>query len=100
MGIWETVLLVLLRDDSGKPNWLPAGLFEIETSSVPADWSFGLIDGIAASGGDATNRWVAIWGYPELARDPKHRDALIERDADALRIFDQRANACVTGRDA
>lgn len=92
MGIWETVLLVLIRDDSGKPTWLPIGLFDIDISSLPGDWEFRLIDGIAASGGDASNRWVAMWGYAELVRDRQHSNALIERDPDALRIFDRRVD--------
>jgi hypothetical protein len=56
MGIFETVLLDLVRDDTGKPNWLPIGLFEIDAHALPADWEFTLLDGSAASGGDASNR--------------------------------------------
>ncbi|NNN21003.1 MAG: hypothetical protein HKL80_03260 [Acidimicrobiales bacterium] len=89
MGIWETVFVVLVRDDYGKPSWLPIGLFDFEISKLPSDWEFRLIDGIAASGGDASNRWVAVWGYSELVRNPSHSDALLEREPEALRIFDQ-----------
>jgi hypothetical protein len=87
MGIFETVLLLLIHDETGQPNWLPIGLFEIQWPLLPADWHFVVRDGRAASGGDATNRWVAVWGYPDLVNDPRHGDGLIERDPDALKIF-------------
>ena len=93
MGIWETVLMVLVRNDSGLPSWLPIGLFEMVNFAFPGDWEFALVDGIAASGGDATNRWVAMWGYPELVRDRGHSDALLTRDPTALRTFDRYCDA-------
>jgi hypothetical protein len=87
LGIFETVLVALVCDDTGRPNWLPAGVFEIQSQTLPSDWEFALIDGKAASGGDASNRWVARWGYAELARDERHSDALIERDPAGLEVF-------------
>ncbi len=87
MGIWETTLLALVCDDTGKPNWHPIGLFEFEPQRLPADWEFALYDGEAASGGDVQSRWVARWGYSKLVRDPSHSDGLIERDPSALEIF-------------
>jgi hypothetical protein len=54
---------------------------------MPADWEFALLDGRAASGGDSLDRWVALWGYPELARDTSHSDGLMERDPAALDLF-------------
>lgn len=87
LGIFETILLALVCDETQKPNWLPIGLFDLTDKELPAGWEFGVLDGIAASGGDASNRWVARWGYPELVRDDRHSDALIERDPDALAIF-------------
>lgn len=87
LGIFETVLLALVCDETGNPNWLPIGLFELEATVVPAHWQFAVVDGLAASGGDASNRWVARWGYPELVLDDRHSDALIERDPLALEIF-------------
>jgi hypothetical protein len=97
VGIWETVLLVLVRDDTGEPSWLPAGLFDISPSRVPDDWEFVVIDGIAASGADASNRWVAMWGYSELVRDREHSDGLIKRDPEALRVFEDEARRSVDG---
>ncbi len=87
LGIFETVLLALVCDETRKPNWLPIGLFVFERTAMPDTWQFALLDGVAASGGDASNRWVARWGYPELVRNDKHSDALIERDDGALSVF-------------
>jgi hypothetical protein len=87
LGMFETVLLALVCDDTDKPNWLPIGVFEFESFALPADWEFVLVDPLAASGADASNRWVAIWGYPTLVRDRSHSDRLIERDPAALKIF-------------
>ena len=99
MGIWDTALMVLIRDDTDKPSWKPIGLFEIEPSTFPRNWQFSLIDGIAASGGDASNRWVAMWGYKELIADPKHSDALIERDPHALEIFNRQEKMSIMTDD-
>jgi hypothetical protein len=87
LGLFETILIVLVCDETGKPNWLPSGLFEFDVQRLPAEWEFALLDGVAASGGDASNRWVAKWGYPELVRDPTHADRLTERDPAALEVF-------------
>jgi hypothetical protein len=87
LGIFETALLALVVDDTLQPSWLPAGLFEFEPQRLPTDWEFVLLDGVAASGGEASNRWAAKWGYPQLVRDESHSDALIERDSAALEVF-------------
>jgi hypothetical protein len=87
MGIWETVLLVLVCDDTRTPRWLPIGLFDFDSQSVPAHWEFGLLDAKAASGGDSVDRWIAVWGYSELVRDTTHSDALMEGDPAALEVF-------------
>lgn len=87
LGIFETVFLTLICDETRMPSWLPIGLFDLQGSQLPPEWHFEVYDGYAASGGDALNRWVARWGYRELVRDPSHSDALIEGDPDALSIF-------------
>jgi hypothetical protein len=87
IGLFETILLALVVDDTRTPRWLPAGLFEFQPQALPADWEFVLLDGVAASGGEASNRWVAKWGYPDLVRDEGHSDALIEGDPAALEMF-------------
>lgn len=87
MGLFATVLLVLVCDDTGKPNWLPIGLFEFDHQQMPEQWEFVLLDGESASGVRSPDRWAAQWGYPDLVRDPMHNDKLIERDPDALKVF-------------
>src|SRR2546430_15543375 len=56
MSLWETILLVLVCDEMVRPHWYPAGLFEIDHQRLPDDWEFVLLDGIAASGGEALDR--------------------------------------------
>jgi hypothetical protein len=87
MGVWETILEVLVRDDWGKPLWCPLGLFDCPPQPMPADWAFTVCDGLTLSGTALWTRWVARWGYEELVRDPGHSDALMERDPAALAIF-------------
>jgi hypothetical protein len=99
LGIFETLLLALVCDETRKPNWLPIGLFELDVTVLPAHWEFAVLDGAAASGGDASNRWVARWGYPELVRDDRHSDALIERDPHALEIFVRELHDRSSGAD-
>lgn len=88
LGFFETTLLALVLDDTAKPNWLPSGLFDFSHEALPTGWEFSVFDGIVASGGDrAADHWVAMWGYPDLVRNPRHSDELIERDPAALTIF-------------
>ena len=87
MSLWETILTVLVCDETGRPRWHPIGLFEFDSQRLPDDWEFRLLDGIAASGGDALDRRVAIWGYTQLVRDLEHSDRLIMQDPSALQVF-------------
>jgi hypothetical protein len=87
MSLWETALIVLVCDETGQPNWLPIGLFKFNDYSMPSDWEFVLLDGGAASGGNSLSRETARWGYQEMIRNPKHHDALIEREQEALKVF-------------
>jgi hypothetical protein len=87
MGTFETTLLALVLDDTGKPNWLPVGLFDVSDAEVPSGWRVAVLNGAAASAAAPAHGWVALWGYPELVRDPEHRDKLIHRDVEALEIF-------------
>jgi hypothetical protein len=88
MGIFRTELQLLVYDDeSMKPNWLPIGLFDIDAHALPADWEFRVLDPKGASGGPLSGGWVALWGYPDLVRNPGHSDGLLLRNADALEVF-------------
>jgi len=85
MGVFRNGLVVLVRDETGKPNWLPVDLFEIAPQPLPAHWQFALFAPAAAGG------WRARWGYDQLLSGD-HIDRLIERDPAALNIFEQEAS--------
>lgn len=97
MGLFETVLLVLVCDDTGLPNWLPIGLFEFGVATMPAEWEFAVLDGRAASGGEGSNPWAARWGYSELVQDSGHSDGLINRDPAALDVFSRELSRLTDG---
>jgi hypothetical protein len=42
MGIFETILLLLISDDTSRPNWLPIGLFDLQSSALPCGAEFKL----------------------------------------------------------
>lgn len=88
MGVWETVLQVLVRDDFGTPCFCPAALFEIEEQPFPSDWHFALEDGIRLSGVAAWTHWIAVWGYKELVVNRSHGSDLGERNPEALAVFE------------
>lgn len=88
LGLFGSVLLALVVPDrSERPWWLPVGVFEIPSGPLPHGWEFALWDGFGASGSPVGDTWTAVWGYPELVRSQEHRDGLVEREVDDLRIF-------------
>ncbi len=97
LGIWETVLQVLVRDDSHLPLWCQAGLFDIDPQPIPSDWCFGLYPAVSASGSDLWTQWVALWGYESLVSDPSHNDRLMDRDPVALEIFHREIDSIERG---
>jgi len=88
LGLFETVLLALVPDETRKPNWLPVGLFAFDSSELPSDWGFVLLDGAAASGGIhlTVGSLVGIFG---TGYRRKHSDLLIKRDPKAIEIFNR-----------
>ncbi|GAA2714320.1 hypothetical protein GCM10010315_21350 [Streptomyces luteosporeus] len=88
MALINGSLTVLVADDYEKPAWLPLQLFEVEDSSLPADWEFVSHDiGVDSSGpGDLVCE--ARWGYSEVAHSDAHFYGLEERDPESLRVFD------------
>lgn len=94
MSITEVSLDFLVVDDWRDPVFFPAGLFMPFNAPFPFDWVFSLRTGVQASG---VGRWsdpvIAMWGYPELARDPDHVRALLERESGALDVFWRHARA-------
>jgi hypothetical protein len=89
VGVFEDTLLVLVVDDTGKPNWLPPGLFAFDTDIVPSRWKFRILGGRSDSESEL-ERWQVLWGYRELVEEPGHLEGLIERDPTAMRVFRDR----------
>lgn len=87
VGLFHEVLAALVFEGGRSPNFLPVGLFDFAPQKLPDDWEFGVHDGIAASGVGEPSSWVAMWGYPELVRDPAYAERLVDRDPEALDIF-------------
>ncbi len=87
VGIWDAFLVVLVSSDTGTPTWLPVAAFELQAAVLPKHWEFTVVDRQGASGGDVANRWVVVWGYPELVRSAQHRDDLLEHEPAALEAF-------------
>ncbi|MDQ2630630.1 MAG: hypothetical protein M3Y75_06605 [Actinomycetota bacterium] len=85
---FSSSLSVLIYSDAHAPDWMPVGLFELDDAQpMPSYWEFAVRDRLAASGGDSFGKLVAIWGYPELVRNPEHNDGLVERETKHLKIF-------------
>lgn len=80
VAMFKRGVIVLLRDDTGKPNWHPIELFEVTDGTLRPGWKFAMRN-------DGEQGIQAILGYPDLVDDEGHKDALIERDPEALQTF-------------
>lgn len=92
MSLWQGVIFVLLKDDTGLPNWFPIPLFTVTDSRLPENWLF------SSHNGDES-RLRALWGYDKLVTDVAHYDLLIERDPEALKIFYEEERRWVSSTD-
>jgi hypothetical protein len=84
LGIFESTILALVIDETGKPNWLPAGLFDMSSLPLPSNWNFRVLDALATAGGEITDRWIAVWAPPGLVDTPAQIAAVVERDEAAV----------------
>ncbi len=80
MALWNSNLKLLLLDDTNLPSWYPVHLFSVTDPTVPADWLCAV--NMRNEGG-----MQAIWGYERIVSDDAHNDALMERERDALQVF-------------
>ena len=80
MALWGLHLVLLLSDDSNMPYWHPASLFTVANPHLPSNWTYDL-----ARQDERGLR--SIWGYREIVEDENHNNALIDRETDALKIF-------------
>jgi len=92
IGVWETILQLLVEDDQLRPCWCPAGLFDLPAQPIPAGWLCSLEEGVHKGGTDLWTLWVMKCGYPELLADEHHSDRLQEGDGAALAIFRREAD--------
>jgi len=82
MALWQGAIILLLVDDTDKPNWYSLELFAVSDPRLPSDWLF--------SNTVAVEHDVeAIWGYERLATDPQHYEGLIERHRNAVEAFEK-----------
>ena len=84
MALMGLHLVLLLRDDTGQPNWFPASQFKVANPHLDAGWNY-----------DIRRRdsrgLCAIWGYRRIVEDPHHNDGLIAREPEAIRAFAEAA---------
>ena len=62
------------------PVWYKAEQFEVVDNHLPMNWYFSF----------NKKENTAIWGYKELIVNPKHYENLVERDPQAVEIFERR----------
>jgi hypothetical protein len=96
MELYQDILQILVPDDSDRrlPQWMPADLFDIELSELPADWFF------VAYPAETMARqrgFRARWGYRVLVESDEHRDGLEELDSSALAVFSNELKRAVHG---
>ncbi|MEU1780737.1 hypothetical protein ABZ545_14765 [Streptomyces abikoensis] len=89
MALINGSLAVLVADNYEKPAWLPIQLFEVEDPSLPEHWEFamGEVGVPPAKSGELI--CGGRWGYAEVVHSDAHFYGLEEREADALRVFDE-----------
>src|SRR5262245_14281111 len=80
MALFNGGLIVLIIDDYRRPNWYPAGLFDVEDGAIPSNWLFAFREGDERG-------TQAIWGHPRLVGDPDLDDSLANQEPEARVIF-------------
>jgi hypothetical protein len=84
VNMWRnTINYLTINSANTLPIWSPAELFQLTDYRVPPNWYFKYLitDPLILNG---------IWGYQELAMDPKHHDGIIAEDKNAVRLFFER----------
>jgi len=80
MAVFNSSLIALVVDSTGRPNWYPIEFFKVSEPRMPSGWLF------ARRAGDAAGM-TAVWGHPRLVGDQGLDEALASHEEDALRIF-------------
>ena len=81
-GNLHYLVVKLFKNNNLAPSFCPAELFEITDPRLPKDWYFSF------RGTERKND--AVWGYKELALDPKYIEAMLEVENDAIAILIER----------
>lgn len=86
INVWsDYVSYLIIPEQSERPSWYPDQLFEITENRMPPDWC------VAVFPNGEKNDLQLIVGYDEIVNSlDSHYDALIERDPEALAIFNER----------
>lgn len=84
MCLCKGLILYLIYDESHRPNWHPAAIFQISERVISPIWEFGFW------GDDPANEIEAVWGYHELVNIEGYFDQLSERVPEALDVFEMR----------
>jgi hypothetical protein len=80
MMLWNSQLMILLKDDSGQPNWHPLELFSVIDHHLSDEWFFSTQVGV-------DHGVQALWGYECLVKDKEHYERVLEREPSALDKF-------------
>jgi hypothetical protein len=85
ISLWRGVVhYLLLNDETKRPDWFPAQLFQVTDARLPSTWFY------AYWTNSSDNGLTAVWGYYELTENRKHYVDLIERESEAMRVFERR----------
>src|SRR5260370_10258342 len=80
----DVIKYLIIEDGIYRPDWFPTIFFEVIDNRLPLDWHYSFW------GKDSQAQVQAVWGYAELNDGGTHFDALMEREPEALRLFEQR----------
>jgi hypothetical protein len=84
VNVWRyTINYLTMNAANSLPIWSPAELFQLVDYRIPPNWYFKYL---------ITDPLIlnSIWGYQELAMDPKHHDGIIGGDKAAVALFFER----------
>ena len=81
VAVMEHCIMYLICDNFNVPNWYPAAGFKLIQKEIPSIWKFMYFND--------DDYFSMIMGYPEIVEIREHYINLIERDLEALEIFNQ-----------
>lgn len=82
LALYTARIIAMVRSDDGRPNWCPFEWFRIVDGRMPNGWEVSSVD-------PSGQTLQFLFGYPQLVNDPDHYDGLLEREAQAISIFEE-----------